>query len=182
MQPGPACRSAWRHRLWRLSRAGRCKSYCQPICARCTSRALQLHLPFGVDPSALNRYNSFPSDHAALLFGLAATIWLVHGRAGIAAFVWAAVVNLGRAYELYHFPSDIVGGAALGVLAVCLAQNRLALGAGGWTLCWATRAPGSFYATGFVFSYLLATLFEDLRTLGRGPVKALVAHFLNAGN
>jgi undecaprenyl-diphosphatase len=117
-----------------------------------------------------------------LLFGLAATVWLVHRRLGIAAFIWTAIVDLGRVYELYHFPSDIVGGAALGVLVVCLAQNRLTLAAGEWGLCWLTRAPAWFYMTAFVFSYLVATLFDDLRTIGRGSARALVTLFLDAAN
>src|SRR5258708_5976010 len=39
--------------------------------------ALGFVLPFGVEPDALNNYNSFPSDHGAVFFALCFVIWQV---------------------------------------------------------------------------------------------------------
>lgn len=141
--------------------------------------ALHLLLPLNVDPDQLNHYNSFPSDHAALLFGIAAAIWIVDRRIGIAALLWAAVVVFSRVYEMLHFPSDIVGGAALGIFAVCVSQNRIVLAAGPPLLRWERRFTSWFYVAAFVASYLVATMFDGVRSLGKGVVNVLVAHFLN---
>src|SRR6185312_14118276 len=75
-------------------------------------------LPFGVEPDTLNNFNSFPSDHGAVYFALCCVIWQVRPRLGLAAFVWAAVIDLARVYEGYHFPSDVAGSIGLGVLVL----------------------------------------------------------------
>lgn len=163
--------------------------------ASLTSRALQimlpthlrplhdpaLHLPLipDIDPSGFNHFNSFPSDHASLLFGIAAAIWIADRRIGIAAMLWAAIVVFSRVYEMLHFPSDVVAGAALGVFAVSVAQHRIVLAAGVSVLRWERRAAPWFYMTAFVGSYLVATMFDGVRTLGKGAFKMLVVHLLN---
>jgi undecaprenyl-diphosphatase len=134
---------------------------------------LHLTLPVSVDFDTPNLFNSFPSDHASLLFGFATTIWLVNRRLGVAAFIWAAVLNLCRIYDLLHFPSDIAGGACLGALLVCLAQGPSMMRIGNWLVRWEGRSPAWFYMIAFVGSYLSATLFDDARTLGAGAFKVL---------
>ena len=86
---------------------------------------LDFVLPFGVEPDALNHFNSFPSDHGAVFFALAAVIWSARPRLGIAAFIWAAVIDLARVYEGYHFPSDLTGSIGLGISVLCLCQPAL---------------------------------------------------------
>ena len=48
--------------------------------------ALHLHIPYAVDENALIHWSSFPSDHAALFFALATSIFFVSRRLGILAF------------------------------------------------------------------------------------------------
>lgn len=68
--------------------------------------------------------SSFPSDTATLYFALAAIIYSLSRAWGIAAFVWVAtVIALPRVYILYHWPSDIVAGLALGIACVAIAQH-----------------------------------------------------------
>lgn len=140
---------------------------------------LHILLPVHVDPAVFDNWNSFPSDHASLLFGLAATIWLVDRRAGIAACAWATLVDLGRIYEMYHFPSDIIGGAALGLFAVCIVQNRVTLAGAKWVLRLRMRAAPWFFTAAFVLSYLVATMFDDVRSLGKGTLRVLIAPHLH---
>jgi hypothetical protein len=47
---------------------------------------------------------------------LALVIALIRPRLGIAAFVWAGLACLSRVYSGLHFPSDIIGAAALGAV------------------------------------------------------------------
>jgi len=60
---------------------------------------------------------SFPSDHAALAFALAAAIALVDRRWGAWLFAAAALVALGRVAAGVHYPTDVLAGALIGCLA-----------------------------------------------------------------
>lgn len=62
--------------------------------------------------------NSFPSDHATLMFALAVSLALSPLRPfGLWLLPLGLVVGWGRVYLGAHFPFDILGGAVLG--AVC---------------------------------------------------------------
>ena len=67
--------------------------------------------PLGGAPSSL----SFPSAHATSSFAVATAMTRVDGVAAI-AFVLALALSLGRPYLGMHYPSDVVVGAALGVI------------------------------------------------------------------
>ncbi|HET9019564.1 MAG TPA: phosphatase PAP2 family protein [Acetobacteraceae bacterium] len=138
---------------------------------------LAMTLPDGVDPTQLNHWSSFPSDHAAVQFGLAAAIGLALPRAGWAALAWVVLLNANRVYLGVHFPTDVVGGAALGVLMVQLAQTAPALQASRRVVGWERRAPGGFYGLGFFISYQVATLFDEARTIA-GAAIGLLRHLL----
>ncbi|MEP6563572.1 MAG: phosphatase PAP2 family protein [Mesorhizobium sp.] len=66
---------------------------------------------------------SFPSDHATAGFAIAAA-FLLHGlrRRGLAFLAAAMLVSLSRVYLGTHYVSDILGGAATGVLAAMLVR------------------------------------------------------------
>ena len=57
---------------------------------------------------------SFPSGHASLLFALAVTALLYDRRFGIMLVVGASIVSLARIAIGAHYPSDILGGLAVG--------------------------------------------------------------------
>ena len=153
------------------------------------SRVLQLSLPSHprpihdhglsfvpppwIDATALNHWNSFPSDHAALFFGLATVVFFVHPRLGIAAFVWALLVDMNRVYDGIHFFSDVTGGAGLGVVCVCVFQLPRIRSLCGIVVRWARNAPGPFYACAFLLTYEVANLFEDVRDFGHALGKLL---------
>lgn len=63
---------------------------------------------------------SFPSGHTLHGFTAATIIFLHHRRAGIAALLLAAVIAFSRMYLFVHFPTDILGGLILGVLAAVI--------------------------------------------------------------
>ena len=63
----------------------------------------------------VSAFPSFPSGHAAAVFGGAALASLVWRRAGFVALPGAILVSFSRLYLCQHYPSDLLGGAILGV-------------------------------------------------------------------
>jgi undecaprenyl-diphosphatase len=60
---------------------------------------------------------SFPSDHATAAFAIAVALFLRNRRVGWVALAMASVISLSRVAVAVHYPSDVLGGAVIGVLA-----------------------------------------------------------------
>jgi undecaprenyl-diphosphatase len=173
------------------SRTRLCRGAIAAVSAGLLSRLLQLTLPFhlrplyaanlhlrwpvGVGPE-LNHWNCFPSDHAALFFAFATLVWINDRRLGVVTYLWAAIMSAIRVYLGYHYPTDVIGSAVLGSCLVVISQilpfpKRIS-----GILDWERCAPGSFYAVGFIASYQAATLFNDIRAVGRLIGQLLLRH------
>ena len=72
---------------------------------------------------------SFPSGHTTAVFATAAALLLCKNRLlGIPVLILAVLIAFSRLYLYVHFPSDVLCGALLGVLAGflgCLLAGRL---------------------------------------------------------
>lgn len=66
---------------------------------------------------------SFPSVHSAAAFCAATVLWKWKHKAGAAAFILASLIAFSRMYLYVHFPTDVLGGIALGVVCA-LITNR----------------------------------------------------------
>jgi undecaprenyl-diphosphatase len=121
--------------------------------------------PHGVHSETLNAWSSFPSDHAAFFFALSVPIWTWSRPLGVVAFCWVLVVIcLPRAYLGFHYPSDVLGGAVLGiVLMVAVRGALLRTSLPGWIVRWSSLHPGLFSTVAILYALELATLFEDAR-------------------
>ena len=103
------------------------------IIAIFVGRMLALQLPFRVRPvhnpevpfstpagkfvPALSDWSSFPSDHAVMFFSIAVAFLWVSRPAAILLILHAIfVISFPRVYLGLHWPSDILAGAAVGVL------------------------------------------------------------------
>ena len=67
--------------------------------------------------------SSFPSNSAAVAFAAAAGVWLISRRAGLALFGLAIAYGTARVYGGIHYPLDILGGAAAGLVAAAMARG-----------------------------------------------------------
>ncbi|MFB6984131.1 phosphatase PAP2 family protein [Streptomyces scopuliridis] len=69
---------------------------------------------------------SFVSDHATMAMALAVGVFIAHRKLGLAAIALALLEGFCRVYMGVHYPTDVIGGFALGT-AVALLLTPLAL-------------------------------------------------------
>jgi undecaprenyl-diphosphatase len=129
--------------------------------------ALHFQQPYGTSEEELINWSSFPSDHAAIFFALATSIFLAWRPAGIFALCHTFIfICLPRLYLGYHYPSDVLAGAFIGIAIAWLSRfmivrqkvSRL-------TTPWLEQSPGSFYACLFLVTFQIATIFESVREI-----------------
>ena len=130
--------------------------------------SLHLTLPGGLTPENGSHWSAFPSDHAAVWFALAATIWRLDRRCGLLALLFAALLGLMRVYVAFHSPSDIIVGGLIGIAAV-ITLTRAAPRAVLYRLVEPVelRWPGLFYTGLFLLAYQVTTMFTETRWLAR---------------
>jgi undecaprenyl-diphosphatase len=64
---------------------------------------------------------SFPSDHAAAAFAIAAVVVALRARIGVVALVAAVAVAYARVYVGLHYPGDVAAGAVIGIAVAAVA-------------------------------------------------------------
>lgn len=72
---------------------------------------LALHVPHLLTDTA----QSFPSAHATFFFSLATAVYLYNKKWGTVFFVATILVTVSRVISGIHYPSDILGGAFIGI-------------------------------------------------------------------
>jgi membrane-associated phospholipid phosphatase len=127
---------------------------------------LGFHLPLSAD-NPFNNWNGFPSDHATVFAGLAVVLYIARPKFAYYAIAWIIFVEAFRVYIGAHYPSDLIGGAALAAIAVWTAQLSFLTPAANKLMRWEQSSPALFYMSAFFLNYQIATLFNDVRqTLG----------------
>jgi len=59
---------------------------------------------------------SFPSGHATFFFAMATAVYLYNKKWGIWFFIATILITVSRVIAGIHYPSDIVGGALIGII------------------------------------------------------------------
>jgi undecaprenyl-diphosphatase len=131
------------------------------------NEALDILLPYGMNPSGFEGATSLPSDHAALFYALSAGMFFISRGTGILAIVYTTLfIAFPRIYLGLHYPTDIFLGAGIGI-AVCLLCNltvineKVSRPISGWS----DSRPELFYPAFFLISYQIADIFENSRDL-----------------
>lgn len=136
---------------------------------------LGFRIPYSMNPDALIGWSSFPSDHVALFFSLAASFWFVSKRLGAFAYCYALfVISLPRIYLGIHYPTDIIAGALIGIGCAFLAKAvwlRRSLTRP--ALSWLDRHPAYGYVFLFLYTFEVAELFDSLRNIAHVGIRAV---------
>ncbi|QLH41766.1 MAG: phosphatase PAP2 family protein [Coxiellaceae bacterium] len=61
-------------------------------------------------------YSAFPSGHTAVIVAAMTVLWMTYPRARLLYLIMAMLVIFGLIGMNYHFVSDVIGGAFIGVM------------------------------------------------------------------
>jgi undecaprenyl-diphosphatase len=107
---------------------------------------------------------SFVSDHAALAMALAVGLFMVNRRLGLTGIALAVLEGFCRVYMGVHYPTDVLGGLALGT-AVALLLAPAAL----WALTPVARRAGESRLLGRLVWAGLSAAAAESRPPAAGP-------------
>jgi len=111
----------WKNRVQHLSLAFISLILSRGIIANVIDNLLQSPRPFaalGIEALISHAdVNSFPSGHMASLIPIALTLFVVRKRSGIWALIATLIIGLARVITGVHWPSDILGGIAVGIVS-----------------------------------------------------------------
>ena len=135
--------------------------------------ALGLHFPMSSE-DRIRTWSAFPSDHAMLWFAVATGVAVASWRVGIVALCYTFFgICLSRVYVGLHHPTDILGGAVIGI-ALCLLLNltpcRHLIAAP--ILSLSRRYEALFNTAMFLLSFGLVTHFDEVLMLGSAIIRA----------
>ncbi|MCX6299035.1 MAG: phosphatase PAP2 family protein [Bacteroidetes bacterium] len=127
---------------------------------------LALNIPLKLD-KWWDTISSFPSDHGTLFMAISFGIWQTNKKFGWACLLYTIIfIYFPRMYLGLHYPSDILGGALIGICFVLIGFNVKFISTGtDYILKFAEQKPHFFYPLLFLLTYQLSDLFLDTREL-----------------
>ena len=69
-----------------------------------------------ISVSSSENFQSFPSGHAMFFFALSTVIYCFNKKLGIFFLICSTIISIARIFAGIHWPSDILGGAVLGIM------------------------------------------------------------------
>ena len=124
-------------------------------------------LVFPITSGGWEHWSSFPSDNAALFFLLTVCLFSISRLIGwIALIDTACFICFPRIFVGVHYPTDVIGGAALGVLGGYMVTRKpIHTYLAKHPLHWMETHPSSFYGSAFLVTFLFASVFWPVLTL-----------------
>jgi len=128
---------------------------------------LDFEIPQSITSNVLQGMSSFPSDHAVLFFSISAGLLFVSRGLGIFAILYTVIfIALPRIYLGYHYPTDILVGALIGITVCWIGNIFFVRTTAVETISsWSVSKPAFFYALFFIVSFEVANLFGNSRSI-----------------
>lgn len=128
---------------------------------------LNFLLPYGMKPTALEGWSSFPSDHAVLFFALSTGLVFISRKVGAFALCYTVLfIAFPRIYLGLHYPTDIIAGAIIGITITLLGNIYLCKNKSVQQVVnWSYSKPNLFYPLFFLLTYQAADMFSDIRII-----------------
>lgn len=137
--------------------------------------SLNFLLPLGSPPTTLGGLSSFPSDHAVLFIALSTGLFFISKRLGAFALSFTVLIIIfPRLYLGFHYPTDIIAGAIIGMTVALLGNIFLVKSINIRSVTdWSYSRPSLFYPLFFLLTYQIADLFNSSRNMVTGEVKLI---------
>lgn len=74
-------------------------------------------------PLVQDSASSFPSGHSTFFYGLSMVVYFYDKRWGTWFFIATVIVTFARVAAGVHYPSDIVGGAIIGIVSAYIGRH-----------------------------------------------------------
>jgi undecaprenyl-diphosphatase len=132
--------------------------------------ALPFRRPYGGNPELWRDWSSFPSDHATVIWGFAIATYMADRRLGALSMGIATLSSLARLYCGLHYPTDVVAGGLLSTFVI-FALLALSASSEDRLIAFSLRRPALLAAVAFLFTAEAATMFAEVRALGRAVAR-----------
>lgn len=92
------------------------------LCTEVVKEIVERPRPFVAYPSIEplyheeSLYSSFPSGHTSMAFAFATIIAIFYRKWRYLVFGFAALMGFSRMYGFVHYPTDVIAGAAIGII------------------------------------------------------------------